>query len=159
MGQECWRGAQFLGRLGLGIGANTTPQWQKGVAFRSSSANSSWGRQEYETRSYCPPLAGSGQTESCLKQRGSSLVPRTEPAAGKQCQEFPAAGSRTAFHFDRFPTNLSLARVKCCAGNWHPSSLHGTVYDSQTTYGRLRCPNKAAGVAQWTGAHLACWKP
>lgn len=150
MGQERWQGAQLLGPVGLGTGAKTSPQWLKGVAFRSSrSADSSWWRQECEPRSCCPPLAGSGQTES---QGSRSLVPRTGAAAGK----FPAAGSRTAFHFNHFPTNLSLAPVRCCAGNWRgstgiPSSAHGTVSDSQTTYGRLRCPNKAAGVAQWLG--------
>lgn len=153
MGQDRWQGAPFLGPVGLLTGAKTTPPRQMGVAFRSSggirgTSKQFLGRQESEARSYCPPLAGSGQTESCIKLTAS----QNRASAGK----FPAPGSRTAFHFDHFPTNLSLAPVKCCAGDWRRETLasslsHGTLYDSQTTYGKLRCLNQAAGVAQWTG--------
>lgn len=128
MGQDRWQGAPFLGRVGLLTGAKTTPPWQMGVAFRSSGSirgtgKQFLGRQESEARSYCPPLAGSGQTESCIKQRGSSLLPRTEPLLGSflclaPAQLFISTTSRPICLW------LLLSAVLETGGgrNWHPPS-------------------------------------
>lgn len=88
-----WDGAGSLARSPVPWPGGTS-NWSQdyspvadGGAFRSSGSirgtgKQFLGRQESEARSYCPPLAGSGQTESCIKQRGSSLLPRTEPLLG-----------------------------------------------------------------------------
>lgn len=83
--------------------------WHSGAQVASmGSANSSRRRQrpECEARSYCPPLASPGQIESCVKQH--TLVPRTEPAAGKHRQEFPATGSQAQLFISTASRPISL---------------------------------------------------
>lgn len=116
MERERWRGAQFLGWVGLLTGAKTTVAGGGGIEPWDLQTVPG-GDKNVKQGATALPWQVLGRLSHALSSTRSSLVPRTEPAAGKQCQEFPEAGSATAFHFDCFPTNLSLAPVKCCAGN------------------------------------------